>query len=284
MSPEPTIINTSQIMKKASLACSLGLLLFAAPTLFSQAKLASNAAAAPKGAHPRSSAERDALKALSKMVATPATTGAQLDAAITDFVTKFPTSDYLSTVGVYGLEFNQDPAHASYEKSLLYGEQAIKADPNCVYALVTLGDIIPNNVQDTDLDRDQRIKEAVTDDNQAISVAQTAGGNLNGQPFTDAEKRQIQSTAYSSLARIATLNKDYAGTVANYQKAIPLDDPAHQAYDNFYMARADIELKQYPAALAALDAAAQAAPTDPNVQAAVSSNRKLIAKLQGGGL
>lgn len=271
-------------MNKYPLACSLGLLLLAAPALFSQTKPAASAtAAAPKGAHPKSAAEGNALKALTKMAKDPATTGDQMDAALTDFVTKYPTSDYLGSVAVFGLQFNQQPAHVSYEKSLLYGEQAIKADPKSLYALTTLGDIIPNQVKDTDLDRDQRIKEATDDDQQAINVAETAGNSINGQPFPEAAKHEVEAIAYASLARLANLNKDYPNVVANYQKAIPLDDAAHQAVDNFYMARALIESKKYPEALAALDAASTAAPTDPNVQAAVASNKKLIAQLQAAG-
>lgn len=269
-------------MKNLAFALPLGLLLTAAPALQAQ-KAPSATAAAPKGAHAKSKDEQNALNALTKMASDPATTGPQLDAALTDFVTKYPTSDYLSSVAVFGLEFNQNPAHQNYEKSLLYGEQAIKNDPNSVYALTTMGDIIPSHVQDTDLDRDQRLKEATDDDNQAIKVAETAGSSMNGKPFTDAQKNEVKAIAYSSLARIANLNKDYANVVANYQKAIPLDDQRHQAVDNFYMARAYIEMKQYPQALAALDAASKAAPTDPQVQAAVDSNRKLIARLQGGG-
>ncbi|MGH9518803.1 MAG: tetratricopeptide repeat protein, partial [Terriglobales bacterium] len=236
-------------MKNFAYAVPLGLLLAVSPALQAQ-KAPSATAAAPKGAHPKSKEESQALSALTKMANDPATTGPQLDAALTDFVTKYPTSDYLSSVAVFGLEFNQNPAHQNYDKSLLYGEQAIKNDPNGIYALTTMGDIIPSHVQDTDLDRDQRLKEATDDDNQAIKIADTAGSSMNGKPFTDAQKNEVKAIAYASLARIATLNKDYANAVANFQKAIPLDDQPHQAVDNFYMARAYIEMKQYPEALA----------------------------------
>ncbi|MGH9392859.1 MAG: hypothetical protein ACRD1E_01720 [Terriglobales bacterium] len=240
-------------------------------------------AAAPKGAHPKSKAEGDALNALNKMAKDSATTGDQLDAAVTDFVTKYPTSDYLASVAVFALQYYQTAPHASYEKSLLYGEQAIKADPTSIYALTTVGDIIPNQVKDTDLDRDQRIKEATDADNQAIHVVETSGDTINGQPFPLAAKHVAEAIAYSSLARIANLNKDYAQVVANYQKAIPLDEGRSQAGDYFYLARAQIEMKQYTEALASLDAAAKDAPADPAVQAAVASNRKFIAQQQKAG-
>jgi len=265
------------IMHKLTLACSLGMVLIAAPALIAQQKPAASAtAAAPKGAHPKSAAESNALNALNKLAKDPATTADQMDAAITGFVTQFPTSDYVASVNTFGLQYYQTPPHVSYSKSLVYGEAAITADATSVYALTTVGDIIPNHVTDTDLDRDQRLKEASDDDNQVLHLVQTAGAALHGQPFTDAAKNEASAIANSSLARIANLNKDYPTVVANYAKAIPLDPPAQQAVDYFYTARAQIMLKQYPEALASLEAALKAAPTDPNVQAAVASNKKFI--------
>lgn len=270
-------------MPKTTLVCSLGLLLFAAPALLAQNKPASATANAPKGAHPRSAAEANALKALDKMARDTTTTPDQLDAAITGFVTQFPDSDYISSVETYGLQYSQTQPHVNYEKSLYYGEAAIKADPTNVFALVTLGDIIPNQVKDTDLDHDQRVKEATDDDNAAIKLAETSGDTIHGQPFTQTQKQQTEGIAYSSLARLADQAKDYNTEVADYAKAIPLDPPEQQAVDYFYTARAQIQLKQYTQALASLDACSKAAPTNPQVQAAVASNRKYIAKLQAAG-
>ncbi|HXE32256.1 MAG TPA: hypothetical protein VN515_10720 [Terriglobales bacterium] len=269
-------------MTKLRVVCSLGLMLLAAPALFAQ-KAPAPSTTMPKGAHPKSKEEKDALNALTALYKNPATTGDQLDAALNDFVTKFPTSDYLATVATWGLQFYQTPPHADYAKSLVYGEQAIKADPKSLYALATLGDIIPTQVKDTDLDADQRLKEATDDDNAAIQIAQTGGSTINGQPFTDAQKQKLQAIAYTSLARIANIHKDYPNVVANYQKALPFDDAGHQAVDDFYMARAYITMKKWTEANAALDAALKLAPTDPNVQAAVASNKKFIAAQQAAG-
>ncbi len=262
-------------MRKFTLISLVGLALACAPAL-----LISQNSKAPK---PKSKAESQALQKLDKMAKDPTTTGPALEAAITAFNTSFPTSEFLSNVSAYGLQFYQTPPHVSYEKSLFYGEQAIKADPDNLYALTTLGDIIPNNATSTDLDFSQRLQEATKDDLQAIHVATTAGNMINGHLFPQQAKNTAQAIAYSSLARIANLQKNYPEVVANYQKAIPLDPPEEQAVDNFYMARAQIAMKQYTQALASLDAASKAAPDNPQVQAAVDSNRKLIAQLQKSG-
>lgn len=261
-------------MRKLTLMTIVGLALGCAPVLMSQGNKA------PK---PKSKAESQALQKLDKLSKNPATTGPQLDAAITDFNTRFPTSDFLSNVAAYGLQFYRTPPHKSYEKSLFYGEQAIKADPNNLYALTTVADMIPNHATSTDLDFAQRIQEATNDDQQALKVAQTAGPTLNGHLFPQSARNVAQAIAYSSLARIANLQKQYPQVVANYQKAIPLDPPAEQAVDYFYMARAQMAMKDYPAALASLDACSKAAPDNPQVQAAVESNRKAIAELQKNG-
>lgn len=277
-------------MSKITLSCPLALLLIAAPALMAQQSQAAQAkpatpTSAVHKASPKSKPESDALKALQKLYRDPATTPDQMDAAVTDFVTKYPTSDYLAEVNAFAVQYYQSAAHKNYDKTLVYGEQALKADPTDLYVLATLADTIPNNVKDTDLDRDQRLKEAADDDQQLLKVCATAGDTINGQPFPQAAKNEAQATAYSSLARIANLNKDYPNVVANYAKAIQFDAPGQQAVDYFYTARAQIAMKQWDAALASLDAASKAAPDNAAVQNAVESNKKFIAaqKKAGGG-
>jgi tetratricopeptide (TPR) repeat protein len=227
--------------------------------------------------------ENQALQNISKMLRNPATTAVQIEAAITEFKTNFPASAFLANAFSDGLQYYQTPPHVNYEKSLYWGEQTLKADPNNLYALTTVGDIIPANASSTDLDFGQRIAEATQDDNHALEVVQTAGATINGHPFPQAMKNSVEATAYSSLARIADKQQKYADEVANYQKAVPFDPPGEQAVDYFYMARAQIQLKQYTQALASLDACAKAAPDNAQVQQAVDSNRKLIAQLQKSG-
>lgn len=106
---------------------------------------------------------------------------------------------------------------------------------------------------------------------------------MNGKPFTVETKNSVLADAYGSLAAIAKVKKDYPQVVADYAKAIPLDDAVHQAQDYFYTARAQIEMKQWKEALASLDAAEKAAPDNAAVQKAVESNRKLVQAEMGQG-
>ncbi len=230
-----------------------------------------------------SKAEEKALQQLQSMSTSASTTPDQMDAALLSFVTKFPNSDYLSTVNTYGLRFYQLPAHKDYEKSLLYGEQAIQHNPAGVFALATVGDLLARHVQDTDLDFAARVSEATRDDQQAIQVADSAGAKINGVTFPDSAKNLTRAIAYNSLAVLATKQKNYAAAVTNYQQAAKFDGPPNDATDYFYMARAQMQLKQYPQALASLDQASRAAPDNPQVQAAVASNRRLIAQLEKNG-
>ncbi|HET9785353.1 MAG TPA: tetratricopeptide repeat protein, partial [Terriglobales bacterium] len=223
------------------------------------------------------------LQDLQKMSRDPATQPAAMDAALTGFATQYPTSDYLGTVAVWGLQYFQTPPHVDYAKSLVYGEQAVKGEDPSIYALVTLGSIIPDQVKDTDLDYDQRAAEAKADDEKAIAMADSGATTLNGQPFSEAEKTLVRSKAYASLGKLAMVAKDYPTAVANYQKAAQYDNGPSQAADYFYAARAQMELKQWDAALASLDQAEKAAPDAPAIKNAVDSNRKAIEKVKGGG-
>lgn len=270
------------------LGLTLGLAILAPACLLAQSTPPAQAAAPAASAGQKvpkvkSKAEEKALQNLEKMSTSPTVTPEQMEASLTSFDTQFPDSEFLGTVATYGLRFYQTAPHKDYEKSLLYGEQAIEHNPDSVFALATVGDLISKHVQSTDLDFSQRVAEATKDDQQAIQVANTAGAKINGVPFPDSAKNLTRALAYNSMAVLATKQKDYAGAVANYQEAAKYDGAPNNAVDYFYMARAQMEMKQYPAALDSLDKASKAAPDNPQVQAAVESNRKAIAALEKNG-
>ncbi|MGH9465833.1 MAG: hypothetical protein ACRD1Y_00620 [Terriglobales bacterium] len=275
------------MLNRNLLTCSLSLMLLGPVALMAQTTppptLSPDVAAAMKVVpKPKSKAEVTALQNLQKMSKDASVTPTQMDAALTGFVTQFPNSEYLATVATWGLQFYQTPPHKDYEKSLLYGEQAIQHDPASLYALATVGDIIAAHAQPTDLDYSQRVSEATKDDNQAIAIATSGAATINGVAFPVTAKDTLQAVAYGSLALLASNAKQYPAAVADYQKAATLDAPRN-ASDYFYMARAQIAMKQYTAALASLDKALSAAPDNAAVQSAVSSNRKLIEQLQKSG-
>ncbi|TAN22144.1 MAG: tetratricopeptide repeat protein [Acidobacteria bacterium] len=279
-----------------SLLLSLGLAL-AAPAAFAQTTPATPAApaASPQSAilaaaavvpKPKSKAEVKALQNLQKMSTSDTVTSDQMDAALTNFATQFPSSEYLGVVASYGLRFYQTPPHQDYEKSLLYGEQTIQHEPVSVYALATVSTIIAQHISSTDLDYAQRKAEAEKDANTAVAVANTVGAKINGVPFPDSAKSVARSMAYAALAQLAVKDKDYGAAVNDYKQAVQNDpSPYSKASDYFYMARAQIAGKQYAQALDSLNQALQADPSDPNIQAAVASNKKVVAELekQGGG-
>lgn len=255
----------------------------ATPAASQQSAILAAAAVIPK---PKSKAEVKALQNLQKMSTSDTVTSDQMDAALTGFVTQFPSSEYLGVVASYGLRFYQTPPHQDYEKSLLYGEQTIQHEPDSVYALATVSTIIAQHINSTDLDYAQRKAEAAKDANTAIAVANTVGAKINGVPFPDSAKAVTRSMAYAALAQLAVKDKDYASAVSSYKEAVQNDpSPYSKASDYFYMARAQIAWKHYPQALDSLNQALQADPSDPNIQAAVASNKKVVAELQkqGGG-
>lgn len=274
-------------------SCIVGSLLIAAPFLLAQAKPAASAqtpatsvAGPSKAPAAHSRAEAVALTSLNRLAADSTTTPAQMDAAITDFVTKYPTSNFIGTAYVLGLEYYSTPAHADYAKSLDNGEQALKADPNELFALVTLSTEIADHVDPTDLDFAQRAQEASDDAHKAITVAEAdaAAGTVNGRPFTTATRNAAESAAYSALGKLASVKKDYAGAVSAYKTAATFDDPTHQTADYFYAARAEIQAKQYKSALALLNQAESADPNvNPQVKAVIDANIKLVQKAMSGG-
>ncbi|MGH9485987.1 MAG: tetratricopeptide repeat protein [Terriglobales bacterium] len=272
------------MLNRTLLICSLSISLIAPAVLLAQTSSTAPKATAPAVANQapkaKSKAEAVAVRKLQKMATDDATTPAEMDTALTNFATQFPDSEFLGAVAAFGLRYYQTFPHKDYEKSLIYGEQAIQHDPNSVYALTTVGTIIAGHVQSTDLDRAQRVAEATKDDQAAIQVANTAGPKINGQPFPQSARNLTKAFAYISLAELATKDKDYGAAVSDYQQAANFDAPPSNANDYFLMARVQVEAKQYKAALSSLDMAAKAAPNNPQVQALVASNRKVIQEIE----
>lgn len=208
-------------------------------------------AAPPANPKPKSKQELQALQALNALCENPATTGDQVDAAVTDFTTKYPKSDFLSIVNVWAMTYFQ--SHQNYVKVLEYGEAAIKYNPDELFALTTVAADIPTQVHDTDLDKDQRLAEAESDDNQALALLAAPTVVYNGHTLTPDQINEFKSRCYESLGRVALDRKQYQTAVENYQKALTIATPATQAMDYYLLAQAQEGLQKYSDANASLD-------------------------------
>lgn len=246
------------------------------------------AAQAPQPRQPASPAEAAALKSL---LATfnDATTGASvLDEALTNFRQQYPKSAYTVPILVDAVRFAR--VHGDYLHLLDYGAQVLALAPHNLYTLSSLGFAIPDNVKQSDLDRDQRLAQAAAYDREVIStmsglVVMGDSVEFKGEKYTAAQatllKQNLEGPAYVSLGRIASLQQKYDEAAANFRAALPLErDSAAQAQVHFDLGQAEAAAGHAAEAQADFDQALKLAPNSPLLDRLVRLERS---KLAGGG-
>ena len=124
---------------------------------------------------------------------------AALEKATNDFATKFPDSEL--TVLMY-----RDAMHAyqtanNADKMLEMGRKVLKLDKDDPEALIGVAEVLTERTRDTDLDKAQRMEEAVNDANHALETIDTdiAVPPNTPQERIDAYKNFLRSGAYAIL-------------------------------------------------------------------------------------
>lgn len=146
--------------------------------------------------------------------------------AADDLITKFADTDFKAyALGVEAEAYEQKGDHA---KAIVYGEQALAADPNSYSTDTLLANIYANTTRDTDLDKEEKLAKAEKYAHDGITAAQAAP-KPNPQ-VTDAQweeaKKNEQAQGYQALGSAAVVRKKFDDAMADFQKAVDLDsDP-----------------------------------------------------------
>jgi len=208
---------------------------------------ASGAAAAPKGPHPKSNAENDALLAMFKAT----DPDAQIKAA-EELIKTYPDTDYKAQV--YLVESQAYHQKRDDPKALVFGDQALEADPKNYATLLLLAEIYSRSSKSTDLDLNDKLTKS--DKYAKDALALLAVAPKPKQDLADADwagiKAGQQSQAYLSLGFSALLQKKYDEAKANFQKG---SDMYPDPLDMLYIERAYVDAKRYDDAIAWADKA-----------------------------
>jgi tetratricopeptide (TPR) repeat protein len=142
--------------------------------------------------------------------------------AIDALVEKFPTTVYKSFALEQEAEMYQQKGDNA--KAIVYGEQALMADPMSFDAENLLANVIAATTRDTDLDKAEKITRAekyAHDSLDQIKVAAKPAifGNMTDDQWTKA-KKQAESLSWQALGNLALLDKKTDEAVADFQKGI----------------------------------------------------------------
>ncbi|MBZ5598298.1 MAG: tetratricopeptide repeat protein [Acidobacteriia bacterium] len=178
-----------------------------------QSGTAQPSAPAPQGKHPpqaKTQPEFDAYKTVAA-IADPAA----FEKATDDFATKFPDSELRVVLYRNGMHLYQSANNG--DKMLEMGRNVLKLDPDDPEALVGVAEVLAERTRDTDLDKDQRLDEAMKNAQRAVETVDTdiVAPAETPKERIDAYKGFLRSTAYSIMGTLA-LNKDKYADAENY--------------------------------------------------------------------
>lgn len=190
------------------------------------------------------------LEALQKVQA--ATDPAAQIAAIDYVLTNFADTEFKPVL----LMMATDAANRSkdYEKTIIYGERALEADPKSYTVRYILAGAIVQHTRTNDLDRDTKLKQAETYANEGITLLKTATPpRPDITPAQWEETKKDQTAAFEDiLGMSADLKKDYPAAITNFNTAIAT--AAHlEPATMVRLEKAYNENKQYDEAIAEAD-------------------------------
>ena len=174
--------------------------------------------AGPSGSkHPPQAKNQEEFAAFS--AANAKTTAADTEAAADAFAQKYPDSELRILLYRKAMYDYQNANNA--DKSVEMGRKMIALDPNNPEALVMTGTLLAERTRETDLDRDERLAEAVRD---ATKGLQTVDTDIMLPPTmtedqAKAVKSQMKGMAYGALGTAALAKKDYAEAEKNLKQA-----------------------------------------------------------------
>lgn len=243
---------------------------------------AASAAAPPPAAAP-DPAELTAVKAVMSLARQPATTPAQMDAAVQSVLTKYPKTRFQELL--YTVQMQVHFRAGDYAGTMESGENALRLDPKALAPMLMLATMIPQHVRPSDLDREQRLAQAEGYDRAALDYAEHFPPVVNGLKLTPeqiaAYQRLVRGSAHSSLGMIAADRGRDAVAAAEFQQAIANESPRNQARDFLRLGAAQDHAKQFTAALTSLDQAIKLAADQPSLAAAARAEKDQVRRDMG---
>jgi len=201
----------------------IGVVLCLAALAFAQDKPAvpstgQAAPAAPQGKRAPQAKTQPEFEAYKAAIA--GTDAATLEKAADDFAAKYPDSEL--RVMLYKAAMQSYQRTGNSEKIVAMGRKALAIDPDDPEALVTVASELAEKTRDTDLDKDQRLDEAMKMSQKALQTVDTDVPIPANTPQAqvDAYKGQLRSFAYSIIGTLEFKKDNFAQAETDLRKSI----------------------------------------------------------------
>ncbi|HET7440282.1 MAG TPA: tetratricopeptide repeat protein [Terriglobales bacterium] len=207
---------------------------------------------------------------------------AALEKAANDFAAKFPDSELRIVLYKTATRAYQGANNA--DKTAELGRKVLALDPDDPEALVMVANVLAERTRDTDLDKDQRLDEAMK---MAQHANQTIDTDIAVPPGTppdklEAYKALLRSNAYSIIGTLEFNQGKYPAAEADLRKSI---DVFPQQPDPVVVLRLALALDKqgrYPDALKEANRAVDMTPENSTVGGLARKERDRLVQLNGG--
>ena len=174
---------------------------------------------------------------------------AAMEKAADDFAAKFPASDL--RVLLYRAAMQSYQTSSNSPKMMDMGLKVLAIDKDDPEALIGVAEVLEEQTSPTDLDRDQRMTQAVTYAQHALETLDTDLAVPAGSPpeRVEAYKKYLRATALTIIGTIQYKREQYPDAEGNLRKAIDADTANPDAVVILRLALALDQQKKYPEAL-----------------------------------
>jgi tetratricopeptide (TPR) repeat protein len=204
---------------------------------------------------------------------------AAFEKAADEFATKFPDSEL--RVLLYRSAMHSYQSANNADKMMEMGRKVLKIDPDDPEALVGVAQVLAERTRDTDLDKDQRLDEAMKLAQRSIETVDTDVAVPAGTPQDkiDAYKGFLRSSAYSIMGALEFKREKFADAEGYLRKSI---DAYPAQPDPVVVLRLALSLdkqEKYPEALKVANQALQLAQDNPTLAKLASNERDRLVAL-----
>jgi tetratricopeptide (TPR) repeat protein len=176
------------------------------------------APAAPQGKRPPQAKTQPEFEAYKAAVASA--DAAALEKAADEFAAKYPDSEL--RVMLYKAAMQSYQRTGNSDKIIAMGRKALAIDPDDPEALVTVASELAEKTRDTDLDKDQRLDEAMKMSQKALQTVDSdvAIPASTPQAQVDAYKGQLRSFAYSIIGTLEFKKDNFVQAESDLRKSV----------------------------------------------------------------
>jgi tetratricopeptide (TPR) repeat protein len=207
---------------------------------------------------------------------------AAIEKAADDFAAKFPASDL--RLLLYRAAMHSYQTATNSPKMLDMGMKVLALDKDDPEALIGVAEVLEEQTSPTDLDRDQRMNQAVGYSRHALETIDTdLAVPAGSQPErVEAYKKYLRATALTIVGTIQYKREQYPDAEANLRKAIEADPQNPDAVVILRLALALDQQKKYPEALQQANRAVELTQDSTDVGKMARNERDRLVLVTGG--